>query len=126
MHSHSKNSNNNDIRRPHTHCHRNQHVKEPRQESVQNQLNDMDLSQYNSKPKIAVIQSSVTEQALNLIPPGPDYLIILVKYKIQSSHSSDPHVQKVSVNSTLNKRYIRDDDTSLVEGYENSEPGNNQ
>jgi len=40
--------------------------------------------------------------------------------------SSDPHVQKVSVNSTLNKRYIRDDDTSLVEGYENSEPGNNQ
>jgi len=32
----------------------------------------------------------------------------------------------VSVNSTLNKRYIRDDDTSLVEGYEDSEPDNNK
>jgi len=30
--------------------------------------------------KIAVIQSSVKEPDLNLIPPGPDYMILSVKY----------------------------------------------
>jgi len=34
--------------------------------------------------KIAVIQSSVKEPDLNLIPPGPDYLIISVKYYADS------------------------------------------
>jgi len=30
--------------------------------------------------QIAVIQNSLSEADLNLIPPGPDYLILLVKY----------------------------------------------
>jgi len=30
--------------------------------------------------QVAVIQSSVKESELNLTPPGPDYLMISVKY----------------------------------------------
>ncbi|KAF6027076.1 hypothetical protein EB796_014620 [Bugula neritina] len=111
-------------------------VGEPKQMKIQNTLNDMDIPRYNGKPKIAVIQNSLSEADLNLIPPGPDYLILLVKYntdkhasnkqvpnveKCDSIHSmiaelsSDPDVQKVSVNSTLNKRYIREKDEWLAD-----------
>jgi len=89
-------------------------VEEPKQVSIHNQLNDMDLPLYNGKPKvqnkhfffkfftniyslwkftnicyyicqIAVIQSFEKEADLNLIPPGPDYLMLSVQYNTAES-----------------------------------------
>jgi len=42
-------------------------------------------------------------------------------HSLISEFSCDPDVQKVSVNSTLNKRYIRDDDKCLVDDGEKRE-----
>ncbi|KAF6032697.1 hypothetical protein EB796_009038 [Bugula neritina] len=109
-------------------------VDEPKQTSVQNSLNTMDLPEYNGKPKIAVLQSYKADPIFNVRPPGPDYAIISVQYHIQDYNrkpmpevrlypsvntlvtdlSHDPYVQRVDVNSTLNKRYFRDDTDLLV------------
>jgi len=42
-------------------------------------------------------------------------------HSLISEFSCDPDVQKVSVNSTLNKRYIKDDDDYLVDHGEERE-----
>jgi len=58
--------------------------------------------------------------------PAPDFQKHKSIHSVISELICDLDVQKVSVDSTLNKRYLRDDDASLVESYKDSEPGNNK
>jgi len=62
--------------------------------------------------------------------PNRSPAINMSKYK-ETSHlitklSCDPDVQRVSVNSTLNKRYIRDDDECLADDSEQKETGDGE
>ncbi|KAF6028768.1 hypothetical protein EB796_012921 [Bugula neritina] len=60
------------------------HMKDPKRETVQRELNEANKHNYKGKPKIVVIQCPVKEADLNLIAPDPDYLILTVKYHTDS------------------------------------------
>ncbi|KAF6033338.1 CASP9 [Bugula neritina] len=80
------------------------------------------------------MQMSAVDEGLYLMPPGPDYLLLSVKYSkgytrkqtpdmksyksIQHlivTLSCNPNVQKIDVNSTLNKRFVREENEFLAD-----------